>query len=339
MADAPSGAGGLVARVLAGDGLACARAISLVEELDEGSDAILSALYPHLGRAWRVGVAGPPGAGKSTLCFRLARAWRARGWRVGVAAVDPTSPLSGGALLGDRIRFRDLATDPGVFFRSLATRGSLGGLSLAAGRVADVLDASGCDVVLLETVGMGQVGEDVRDEADTTAVVLVPESGDGVQAMKAGLLELADVLVVNKVDRPGAAELLRQLEIRGGRVRLMDAPDAQGGPAGPTAWDPPLVGTCAAEGAGLDDLVAALDRHRAHLGLDGGGRRGDAAFWRRRFARLAEATAARRLRRRLESRPDLDARLAAVRRGQAPLGALLDEVLGRPEEGGAPQSG
>jgi len=314
--DAASGPADLVDRVLAGDPRAIARAISLVEELDERSDALLAALFPRLGRAWRVGVAGPPGAGKSTLCWQLARRWRAQGLRVGVVAVDPTSPLSGGALLGDRIRFRDLATDPGVFIRSLATRGSLGGLSLAAGRVADVLDAAGFDVVLLETVGMGQVGQDVRDEADTTVVVLVPESGDGVQAMKAGLLELADVLVVNKVDRPGAADLLRQLETRGGRVRL---PAAAAGEPDPR-WDPPLVGTSAPDGEGIDELVEALARHRALRA----GRRGSDAFWRERFARLAETILVRDLRRRLGAEPGLDEALAAVRRGEQPLGALLD---------------
>lgn len=290
----------LLDRLLAGDPLACARALSWVEEMDARSDAVLAALFPRLGRAWRVGLAGPPGAGKSTLSLELARAWRARGWRVGVVAVDPTSPLSGGALLGDRIRLRDLATDPGVFIRSLASRGSLGGLSLAAGRVADVLDAFGCDVVLLETVGMGQVGDDVRHESDTAVVVLVPESGDGVQTMKAGILELADVLVVNKVDRPGASDLLRQLAARNGRQRggptaaelrhhgplatpaVPPAPSAAPAPdeAEPladgdvpsNAWDPPIVGTAAVRREGIAELVEAIDRHREWVAEGAAGR-------------------------------------------------------------------
>ena len=289
----------LLDRLLAGDPLACARALSWVEEMDARSDAVLAALFPRLGRAWRVGLAGPPGAGKSTLSLELARAWRARGWRVGVVAVDPTSPLSGGALLGDRIRLRDLATDRGVFIRSLASRGSLGGLSLAAGRVADVLDAFGCDVVLLETVGMGQVGDDVRHESDTAVVVLVPESGDGVQTMKAGILELADVLVVNKVDRPGASDLLRQLAARNGRQRggptaaelrhhgplatpvppapsTAPAPDEAkpltAGDVPSEVWDPPIVGTAAVRREGIAELVAAIDRHREWVAAGAAGR-------------------------------------------------------------------
>jgi LAO/AO transport system kinase len=318
----------LVARLCAGDNLACARAITCVEALDARSDALLALLFPRLGRAWRVGVAGPPGAGKSTLALRLARIWRDRGWRVGVIAVDPTSPLTGGALLGDRIRLRDVATDPGVFIRSLATRGSLGGLSLATGRVADVLDAWGADVVLLETVGMGQVGEDVRLEADTTAVVMVPESGDGVQAMKAGILELADVLVVNKADRPGAADMLRQLAARGGRAPGLPGHGlVEGG--GVAAWDPPVIGTCAADGAGTAELAEALDRHRAVAAASGTRVRDGDAFWRERFASLAETAVVRELRGALAADPALAPRLAAVRRGETPLGALLAEVLAR----------
>ncbi len=305
----------LLDRLYAGDAAACARVISLVEAMDARSDAILGELFPRLGRAHRVGLAGPPGAGKSTLCSRLAATWRARGLRVGVVAVDPTSPLSGGALLGDRIRLRDLATDPGVFMRSLASRGSLGGLSLASGRVADVLDAWGSDVIVLETVGMGQVGDDVRGESDTTVVVLVPESGDGVQTLKAGLLELADVLVVNKMDRPGGAQLLQQLVAR---------PRGQA----PGAWDAPVLGTEAVTGAGLEELLGALDRHRAWLDEGGrAGRRDDPGFWRRRFVGLAETRLQRALRDRLGADADLTATIEAVRAGSLPLTAALADLL------------
>ena len=194
--------------------------------------------------------------------------------------------------------------------------------------MADVLDAWGADVILLETVGMGQVGEDVRLEADTIAVVMVPESGDGVQAMKAGLLELADVLVVNKADRPGAADLLRQLQARGGRAPGLPGhgePEA----AEAAGWDPPVIGTCATDGAGTAELATALDRHRAVVAAAGARPRDGDPFWRERFVRLAETAVARELRSELAADPALAARLAAVRRGEAPLGALLAAVLAR----------
>jgi LAO/AO transport system kinase len=302
-------------RLLAGEAAACARLISWAEEMDARADAVAGALFPHLGRARRIGIAGPPGAGKSTLCGRLAAAWRERGLKVGVVAVDPTSPLTGGALLGDRIRMGDVAMDPRVFVRSLASRGSLGGLSLATGRVADVLDAWGSDVILLETVGMGQVGDDVRAEADTIVVVLVPESGDAVQTLKAGLLELADVLVVNKMDRPGGAQLVRQLEARPG-----ERPEG--------AWPTPVVATEAITGEGLEPLLAALDRHGSWLEQAGqAGRREDPAFWKRRLLELAETRVRRSLRLRLAADPGLDSRIEAVRAGRLPLGAALDELI------------
>lgn len=287
---------------------ALARLISIVENGQPEAEALLHALHPSLGRAHRVGITGPPGAGKSTLVAALAGAYRARGETVGVVAVDPTSPFTGGALLGDRIRMGEIATDPGVFIRSMATRGSLGGLALATKEVADVLDAFGFDRVLIETVGVGQSELDIAAAADTAVVVLVPESGDSIQAMKAGLMEIADLFVVNKADRPGAERLAREVEtmlhLRAGRAlrnapghhgvdltearrrqagaEARDARDARGGEgeAG-GGWEIPVLRTIAETGEGVPALVEALDRHRAWLAASGD-------LSRRRRARLSE---------------------------------------------------
>src|SRR5690606_12938338 len=203
----------LLARFEAGERAALARLISMVENEREAAAALLDALHPRLGRAHRIGITGPPGAGKSTMTAALVAGYRRAGEQVAVVAVDPTSPFTGGALLGDRIRMNELATDPGVFIRSMATRGALGGLALATKEVADVLDAFGYDRVLIETVGVGQSELDIAAAADTTIVVLVPEAGDAIQAMKAGLMEVADLYVVNKADRPGADRLAREIEV------------------------------------------------------------------------------------------------------------------------------
>jgi LAO/AO transport system kinase len=240
----------------AGSKRAVARLISIVEDQRADAHTVLDRLYPRIGRARRIGITGPPGAGKSTLVDQLVmRAVRA-GRRVGIVAVDPTSPFTGGALLGDRIRLGDVANDPRVFFRSLASRGSLGGLSLHTAEVVDVLDASGCAEVLIETVGVGQSELDIAEKAHTTVVVLVPESGDGVQVMKAGLMEIADVFVVNKADRPGAAQLVAELN------GALDFRTGDG-------WRPPVLQTRARDGEGVDDLVAALDAHAAWLDESG----------------------------------------------------------------------
>ena len=190
-----------------------ARAISLVENGRDGYEALLAALHPKIGRAHRLGITGPPGAGKSTLTEGVIGAYRARGLRVGVVAVDPTSPFSGGALLGDRIRMEAVSLDAGVFIRSMATRGAAGGLATKSREVCDVLDAYGFDRLILETVGVGQSELAIAASADTSALVLVPESGDGVQVLKAGIMEIADLLVVNKADRPGAERLQQEVEV------------------------------------------------------------------------------------------------------------------------------
>ena len=273
------GPAALAPDVLAGSRRAIARALTAVE--NEGAAALVDALYPHTGRAWRVGVTGPPGAGKSTLTDRLVSALRARGQTVAVVAVDPSSPFTGGALLGDRVRLADRlgpdgAGDDGVFVRSLAARGALGGLAEAAEAACDVFDAAGFDVVVLETVGVGQGEIDVAEAADTALVVLVPESGDAVQAMKAGLMEVADVFAVNKADKPEAGRLVRALR-QMLHLRPADGPDA---------WAPPVAKLSALSGDGVAALVGALDAHRAHLAAGWGASR--EARLRRRVRRLAE---------------------------------------------------
>ena len=242
----------LLQRFDAGSEAAAARLISIVEDGRPEALEALDRLHPRVGRAYRVGVTGPPGAGKSTLVDRLSELLLAAGEKPGVVAVDPTSPFTGGALLGDRVRMGPAATNGGVFFRSLASRGSLGGLALHASEVADVLDAFGCTWLLLETVGVGQSELDVAEKAHTTLVVLVPESGDGIQAMKAGLMEIADVLVVNKADRAGAQKL--EEEIRGA-LELRQT----------SGWLPPVLLAEARSGRGVEEVLAALRLHREYL--------------------------------------------------------------------------
>src|SRR5580765_6989923 len=203
----------LIAELLAGKTAALARAISVVENGRPGFERLLGEVHPTLGRARRIGITGPPGAGKSTVVERLVGLYRSEGHRVAVVAVDPTSPFTGGALLGDRIRMESVALDPGVYIRSMATRGSLGGLATTTREVCDVLDAAGFDRILIETVGVGQSELDVGRSADTTVLVLVPESGDGIQTLKSGVMEIGDVFVVNKSDRPGADRLRQEIEI------------------------------------------------------------------------------------------------------------------------------
>jgi LAO/AO transport system kinase len=253
---------------------ALARAISLVENASPGFEELLAAIHGRLGRGRRIGVTGPPGAGKSTLIERLAAAFRAGGQTVGVIAVDPSSPFTGGALLGDRIRMERASLDEGVFIRSMASRGSVGGMAVTTGEVADVMDAFGFDRILIETLGVGQSELDVAAAADTTVVVLVPESGDGIQVMKAGLMEIADVFVVNKADRPGADRIRQELEValglRTGQAfrhiqahhgaAIPDRPTVRK-PDAPLEWEPPVLATIASRGEGVGELVAALERH------------------------------------------------------------------------------
>jgi LAO/AO transport system kinase len=242
----------LVNRAREADPRAIARLISLVESDAPALRAVAAALAPHVGHAQVVGLTGAPGVGKSTTTSALVRQVRAAGQRVGVLAVDPSSPFSGGALLGDRVRMQDHATDPGVFIRSMASRGQLGGLSAAVPQALRVLDAAGFDVVLVETVGVGQAEVEVASLADTTVLVLAPGLGDGIQAAKAGIIEVADVFAVNKADRDGANDVardLRAMQSLGGRH------------SGPGAWRPPIVMTSAARGEGIDELIGAIGKH------------------------------------------------------------------------------
>lgn len=245
-------------RLLAGERAALARAISWAENADPRFPAALARWWPRVGRAWRTGVTGPPGAGKSTLVNELCSALRAQQRSVGVLAVDPSSPYTGGALLGDRIRMEERTRDPGVFIRSMASRGGHGGLSRAALDACDVMDAFGLEELIVETVGVGQAEYEVVGAADSVLVVLCPGAGDGVQAMKAGILEVADILVVNKSDLPGADRLALELE-----DALRHRADLRDG------WRCPVVRVSAGQAQGLPELVTALETHRAWLAQHG----------------------------------------------------------------------
>jgi LAO/AO transport system kinase len=249
----------LVPAVLERRPRALGRAISLVEDGGPERRRLIGELFARTGRARVVGITGPPGAGKSTLVDRFAQTLRARGERVAILAVDPTSPFSGGAILGDRIRMQSLYTDPEVFIRSMATRGAMGGLARATHDALDLVDAAGFDWVLVETVGVGQDEVDVVRTVDSVVVVTVPGLGDDIQAIKAGLMEIADVFVVNKADRDGVERTVRDLELMLGLVE-----------SEPGRWRPPLVKTVARRGEGVDQMVAEVERHLAHLEESGG---------------------------------------------------------------------
>jgi LAO/AO transport system kinase len=290
----------LVERARQGDARAVGRLISFVENASPALREVMAALMPHVGHAWVIGLTGSPGVGKSTSTSVLVSAFRRAGKRVGVLAVDPSSPFSGGALLGDRVRMQEHALDDGVYIRSMASRGHLGGVSWATPQALRVLDAAGCDVVLVETVGVGQAEVEVASLADTTVVLVAPGMGDAIQAAKAGILEIADIFVVNKADREGADQTARDL-----RHML-----SLGERRGPDDWQPPIVKTVAAKAEGVDDVVEALEKHQAWLASSG---RLDAKR-RLRAADEIETIAVTALRERI---------------GDVRGGSLLDELAGR----------
>jgi LAO/AO transport system kinase len=243
----------IVAELLNGSKLAIARAITAVENEYENATEIMQTLYPHTGNAYIIGITGPPGAGKSTLTDKLTKEYRSRGKTVGIIAVDPSSPFSGGAILGDRIRMNELTMDDGVFIRSMATRGSLGGMSRKTAEVVKILDAAGKDIVIIETVGVGQSEVDIVKTADTTLVVLVPGLGDDIQAIKAGILEIGDVFAINKADREGVERLNLEIEM------MLDLDQAE------NKWRPKVMRTIASQNEGVCELVNAIEEHATHM--------------------------------------------------------------------------
>ncbi|MFQ5944714.1 MAG: methylmalonyl Co-A mutase-associated GTPase MeaB [Anaerolineae bacterium] len=308
-----------VDRLLSGDRRAAARLLSLVEEGGPAARKAVAALYPHTGRAHVIGITGPPGSGKSTLVLGLAGAYRDRERRVGIVAVDPSSPLSGGAVLGDRIRMQELTADSGVFIRSMATRGQLGGLALATADAVKVLDAFGQEVIFVETAGAGQSEVEIATATHSTVVVEAPGLGDEIQAIKAGLLEVADLVVVNKADRDGAELAAATLR------RMLPEPVAGGRPFGgdlegteaedqDTDWRVPIMLTVATTGQGVTDLLEALEAHRRHLTETG--------EWERRVRRNSEDEVRRLLQEALMHRY-----LGAIENGR--WRAVIEEVADR----------
>ncbi len=327
---------------------ALARAVSIVENHRAGFDTLLAHWQPKLGGARRIGLTGPPGAGKSTLTAVLVKAYRDAGLSVGVVAVDPTSPFTGGALLGDRIRMESVALDEGVFIRSMATRGSLGGLAATTSEVADVLDAFGIDRIIIETVGVGQSELDISRIADVSVVVLVPESGDSIQTLKAGLMEIADVFVVNKADRPGADRLRNELELMLGLrsgATMKNTPAHHGvdlsrknparlareaaREADADRWTPPVLRTVAVNAEGVAEVVDALDRLYHYLDRSGELRLRRRRRLRDRVMHVVESRVRDRLWKDAGTNAWLDERLPALEAGETNPFAVADALLAR----------
>jgi LAO/AO transport system kinase len=333
----------LADRVTSGDVRAAARLMRDLDDRLPGAEATLRTIFPSTGRAYVVGLTGAPGSGKSSLTDRLIARYRRAGRTVGVVAVDPTSPFTGGAILGDRIRMQDHAVDPGVFIRSLGTRGHLGGLSRSTSDVVQVLDAMGKDVIIVETVGVGQDEIEVASLAHTVVVVAVPGFGDDVQAIKAGVLEIADVFAVNKADREGADRTIRDLQmmlelrraVGGGTLGDHDAVHrvtavGDAAPPGPGEWEPPIVRTVAVKDEGIAELADAIEGHRGHLDTTGGRRAREIARARAGFVSILRERLLAGALDRLESEMGrLDAVAARIAAREADPYALADELAAR----------
>jgi LAO/AO transport system kinase len=313
----------LVDRMLAGDRLALARLITRVENRMPGVAEIMRSVQPHLGRAHVLGITGPPGAGKSTLVDRLTTRLRAEGERVAIIAVDPSSPFTGGAVLGDRIRMQAHTLDPDVFIRSMATRGSLGGLAAATGDVIKLMDAAGFPWILIETVGVGQTELDIIKQADTTVVTLVPESGDSVQAMKAGLMEVADIFVVNKADRDGAHALMAELRFS---VHLHYSSSVS---PKDIDWEIPVLAAQATNDVGLAELLAEVKRHRSVLEQTGAREKRRRARRRADLRTLLIEEFAGRVMTSVEADPELVATMDAVAEGKLDAYSGVERLLAR----------
>lgn len=352
----------LTEQLFAGRKVAIARAVSTIEDRRAGWEQLLAWCHPRVGRARRVGITGPPGAGKSTLTTLLAEQYLAQGFKVGVVAVDPTSPFTGGALLGDRVRMERVALHENVFIRSMATRGSLGGLAAATREVCDVLDAAGIERILVETVGVGQSELDIARLADTSAVILVPESGDSIQTLKAGVMEIADLFVVNKADRPGADRLRNDIELMLGLrsgATMRDVPAhhgvdlkrvkatrtagtaGTGGTAGesaaveqPVSWTPPVLRTTGVTGEGVTEFMDALERHFQYLEKSGTLQSRRRARLRERVVDAVEQRLRARLWRDAATNAWLEGRLPELERGETTPLAVAAALIVRSVDAG-----
>lgn len=305
----------LVEEIQSGGPRALARAITAIENRAPHSAELLKALFPHTGRARVIGLTGAPGAGKSTLVDQLAREYRKQGKTVGIIAVDPTSPYTGGAILGDRIRMSGHYADPGIYIRSMATRGSLGGLARTTADVASVMDASGRDVILIETVGVGQDEVDIVRLAEVTVVILVPGMGDDVQTIKAGIMEIADVFVINKSDRDGAERVERE-------IRAMQSLSVR-----KDEWVPPVVKTVASDGQGIDQLASAIGSYQEFLGKSDIGRQKRVQNWRERLIEMLRDSLLERVMKDQDGR--VDAYASEIAEHKRDPYSLVEELVGK----------